>query len=91
MGTFLKTPVFAKLKVNIFRDMNPGQDSELDFMDEDEPILEESWPHLSLVYDMLLKLIEHPEFEPKLAKRYIDQSVIQVCVNNKTHLKSRRE
>ncbi|XP_075256405.1 serine/threonine-protein phosphatase 2A 56 kDa regulatory subunit epsilon isoform-like [Convolutriloba macropyga] len=64
-------------KVNIFRDMNPGQDSELDFMDEDEPILEESWPHLSLVYDMLLKLIEHPEFEPKLAKRYIDQSVIQ--------------
>ena len=65
-------------RINIFRDMNPGQDSELDFMDEDEPILEESWPHLSSVYDMLLKLIEHPEFEPKVAKKFIDQSFIQV-------------
>jgi len=64
-------------KLNIFRDFNPGADSELDFMDDDEPILEESWPHLSSVYDMLLKLIEHPEFEPKVAKRYIDQAMIQ--------------
>ena len=64
-------------RVNMFRDMNSGQENELD-LDEDEPILEESWPHLSSVYEMLLKLIEHPEFEPKVAKKYIDQSFIQV-------------
>ena len=63
-------------RLNIFRDMNPGQD-ELD-LDEDDPIYEESWPHLSLVYDMLLKLIEHPEFETRVAKKYVDHRFVQV-------------
>jgi len=27
--------------------------------DEDEPHLEEAWPHLQLVYELLLKLIMH--------------------------------
>lgn len=29
--------------------------------DEDEPHLEEAWPHLQPTYELLLKLIMHPQ------------------------------
>jgi serine/threonine-protein phosphatase 2A regulatory subunit B' len=33
--------------------------------DEDEPHLEESWPHLQLVYELLLKFIMSPFLKPE--------------------------
>jgi serine/threonine-protein phosphatase 2A regulatory subunit B' len=35
-----------------------------------------AWPHLMVVYDLLLKFIVSPENHAKLAKRYINHSFI---------------
>ncbi|CDP11329.1 unnamed protein product [Coffea canephora] len=43
-------------------------------MEEDEPIVDPSWPHLQIVYEFLLRLLSSSEMDPKVAKRYIDQS-----------------
>ena len=39
---------------------------------EDEPALEPSWPHLELVYELLLRVIMHGDAKPKAAKKHID-------------------
>jgi serine/threonine-protein phosphatase 2A regulatory subunit B' len=47
--------------------------------DEDELILEASWPHTQIVYEFFLRFIELVDFQPNLAKTYIDQTfVLQV-------------
>ncbi|KAG9344646.1 hypothetical protein JZ751_010331 [Albula glossodonta] len=50
---------------------NPDFDPE-----EDEPTLEVSWPHIQLVYEFLLRFLENPDFQPSIAKRYIDQKFV---------------
>jgi serine/threonine-protein phosphatase 2A regulatory subunit B' len=44
--------------------------------EEDEPVLESSWPHLQIVYELFLRFIASPDFNPNFAKKYIDQSFI---------------
>ncbi|KAI6236833.1 Serine/threonine-protein phosphatase 2A 56 kDa regulatory subunit delta isoform [Aphelenchoides besseyi] len=63
---------------NSFRVLSPPFNSPgLEFdPEEDEPILESSWPHLQLVYDFFLRFIESPAFQASFAKRYIDQKFI---------------
>lgn len=47
--------------------------------EEDEPTLEAAWPHLQLVYEFFLRFLESPDFQPSIAKRFIDQKfVLQV-------------
>lgn len=47
--------------------------------EEDEPTLEAAWPHLQLVYEFFLRFLESPDFQPSVAKRFIDQKfVLQV-------------
>lgn len=47
--------------------------------EEDEPTLESSWPHLQLVYELFLRFLESPDFQPSMAKRFIDhQFVLQL-------------
>mmetsp|Transcript_16603 Transcript_16603/g.24579 ORF Transcript_16603/g.24579 Transcript_16603/m.24579 type:complete len:438 (-) Transcript_16603:207-1520(-) len=41
--------------------------------DEDEPRLEQSWPHLQLVYEFFLRFIVSTEVNAKIARKYIDQ------------------
>lgn len=45
-------------------------------MDEDEPALEPAWPHLQVVYELLLRFVASPVTDAKLAKRYIDHSFV---------------
>ncbi|XP_010551034.1 PREDICTED: serine/threonine protein phosphatase 2A 59 kDa regulatory subunit B' zeta isoform-like [Tarenaya hassleriana] len=45
-------------------------------MDEDEPTLEPAWPHLQVVYELLLRFVASPMTDAKLAKRYIDHSFV---------------
>ena len=44
--------------------------------EEDEPTLEAAWPHLQLVYEFFLRVLESPDFQPSLVKRHIDQKFV---------------
>lgn len=45
--------------------------------DEDEPHLEESWPHLQLVYELLLKLIMSESFDSAAICRHLNHSFVK--------------
>lgn len=67
--------------MNLFRSLPPSSNpngAEFD-PEEDEPLLEAAWPHLQLVYEFFLRFLESPDFQPSVAKNYIDQKfVLQV-------------
>lgn len=68
------------ISVNIFRCLPPGPHEitgsiPLD-TEEDEPYLDPSWPHLQLVYELLLRYIVSTDTDTKVAKRYIDQTFV---------------
>ncbi|KAG7509452.1 serine serine/threonine-protein phosphatase 2A 56 kDa regulatory subunit alpha isoform isoform X1 [Solea senegalensis] len=60
---------------NIFRTLPPSENPDFD-PEEDEPTLEAAWPHIQLVYEFLLRFLENPDFQPSIAKRYIDQKFV---------------
>ncbi|XP_076032067.1 serine/threonine-protein phosphatase 2A 56 kDa regulatory subunit gamma isoform-like isoform X4 [Oratosquilla oratoria] len=64
--------------LNLFRTLPPSSNpsgAEFD-PEEDEPTLEAAWPHLQLVYEFFLRFLESPDFQPSIAKRYIDQKFV---------------
>ncbi|KAK9736845.1 Protein phosphatase 2A regulatory B subunit (B56 family) [Popillia japonica] len=64
--------------VNLFRTLPPSSNpngAEFD-PEEDEPTLEAAWPHLQLVYELFLRVLEAPDFQPSIAKRYIDNKFV---------------
>ncbi|KAK3912424.1 Serine/threonine-protein phosphatase 2A 56 kDa regulatory subunit delta isoform [Frankliniella fusca] len=64
--------------VNLFRTLPPSQNpsgAEFD-PEEDEPTLEAAWPHLQYVYEFFLRFLESSDFQPQLAKPYIDQKFV---------------
>lgn len=64
------------ISANIFRTLPPSDNPDFD-PEEDEPTLEASWPHIQLVYEFFLRFLESPDFQPSIAKRYIDQKFVQ--------------
>ncbi|KAJ8899763.1 hypothetical protein K2173_019463 [Erythroxylum novogranatense] len=66
--------------VNIFRCLPPAPHEntgqEAADPEEDEPTLEPSWPHLQLVYELLLRYVVSSDTDAKVAKRYIDHSFV---------------
>ncbi|GMI88624.1 hypothetical protein like AT5G25510 [Hibiscus trionum] len=44
--------------------------------DEDDPVFCSAWPHLQIIYDLLLKFITSSCLDAKVAKKYIDRSFI---------------
>lgn len=48
--------------------------------DEDEPHLEEAWPHLQLVYELLLKFIMSNSMSNQAITRALDNTFIQKMV-----------
>merc|ERR1711904_305086 len=44
--------------------------------DEDEPILELAWPHLQIVYEFFLRFVVSHDVDPKIAKKYLDQTFV---------------
>ncbi|MED6180028.1 hypothetical protein PIB30_006518 [Stylosanthes scabra] len=44
--------------------------------DDDEPSFDPAWPHLQIVYDLLLKFVSSPCLDAKVAKKYVDHSFI---------------
>ncbi|XP_069812811.1 serine/threonine-protein phosphatase 2A 56 kDa regulatory subunit delta isoform-like [Dendropsophus ebraccatus] len=64
--------------INLFRPLPPSSNpsgAEFD-PEEDEPTLEAAWPHLQLVYEFFLRFLESPDFQPNVAKKYIDQKFV---------------
>ncbi|KAJ3370865.1 Serine/threonine-protein phosphatase 2A 56 kDa regulatory subunit gamma isoform [Kappamyces sp. JEL0680] len=63
---------------NMFRTLPPQVNPTGDAFDpeEDEPVLENAWPHLQIVYEFLLRFIESPDFNTNTAKKYIDQKFV---------------
>ncbi|KAJ0253205.1 Serine/threonine protein phosphatase 2A 57 kDa regulatory subunit B' kappa isoform [Hirschfeldia incana] len=59
--------------VNLFRVFPP---SHREKGDDNEPMFDPAWPHLQIVYDLLLKFITSPCLDAKLAKRYLDHGFI---------------
>ncbi|KAK3877601.1 hypothetical protein Pcinc_017680 [Petrolisthes cinctipes] len=68
--------VVQMFAMNLFRTLPPSSNpSEFD-PEEDEPTLEAAWPHLQLVYEFFLRFLESPDFQPSVAKRFIDQKFV---------------
>lgn len=70
-----------QFSVNTFRTISPQAvpANEVYEPDEEEPALETAWPHLQLVYELFLRFVESPEFNPQVARKHIDQKfVLQV-------------
>ncbi|KAK0588467.1 hypothetical protein LWI29_001411 [Acer saccharum] len=64
--------------INLFRTFPSSNDKGLEMFDpeEDEPMMEPTWPHLQIVYEILLRFVASAETDAKLAKRYIDHSFV---------------
>ncbi|XP_024029653.1 serine/threonine protein phosphatase 2A 57 kDa regulatory subunit B' kappa isoform [Morus notabilis] len=63
--------------VNLFRDFPPNcRSSGGGENDDDEPMFDPAWPHLQLVYELLLKFVTSSCLDAKIAKKYIDHSFI---------------
>ena len=81
--------LFFQFTTNMFRTLPPPVNPQGDAFDpeEDEPVLENAWPHLQIVYEFLLRFIESPDFNTNTAKRFIDQKfVLQVLHINGIYL-----
>ncbi|CAF0916454.1 unnamed protein product [Didymodactylos carnosus] len=66
------------ISINLFRVLPPINDgvSDTDVAEEDEPTLEASWPHAQIVYEFFLRFLESLDFQPNIAKKYIDQKFV---------------
>lgn len=82
-GKFSETimqEVVKMVSVNLFRSLTsqPRENKVLEAFDleEEEPVMDPSWPHLQIVYELLLRFVASPETDAKSAKRYIDHSFV---------------
>ncbi|XP_074574927.1 serine/threonine protein phosphatase 2A 57 kDa regulatory subunit B' kappa isoform-like [Curcuma longa] len=63
---------------NLFRAFPPNSRSSTSGgeTEEEEPMFDPAWPHLQLIYDLLLKFIESSSFDAKIGKKYVDHFFI---------------
>ncbi|KAJ8613670.1 hypothetical protein CTAYLR_003165 [Chrysophaeum taylorii] len=62
--------IMACVRANVCRCL-PPQTEDYD-PEEDEPVLEPSWPHLQVVYEFLLRFVVSSEVNAKVAKKFVD-------------------
>lgn len=63
--------LMAMVCANVCRTLPPATD---DFdPEEDEPVLEPTWPHLQVAYELFLRFVVSSEVNAKSAKKYVDQ------------------
>ncbi|VEL10437.1 unnamed protein product [Protopolystoma xenopodis] len=67
--------IVTMIACNIFRTLPPSDNPDFD-PEEDDPVLEAAWPHLLYVYEFFLRVLESSEFQPSIAKKYIDQKFV---------------
>ncbi|KAI3458923.1 hypothetical protein Pfo_015586 [Paulownia fortunei] len=80
MNEIMQEELIKMISVNIFRCLPPAPHenagSEGGDLEEDEMFMDPSWPHLQLVYELLLKYVVSSETDTKIAKRYLDHSFV---------------
>eukprot|EP00300_Choanocystis_sp_HF-7_P030387 c39212_g1_i1.p1 GENE.c39212_g1_i1~~c39212_g1_i1.p1 ORF type:complete len:534 (+),score=131.11 c39212_g1_i1:59-1660(+) len=66
------------VSTNIFRSFlaNPTPPHIIYDPEEDEPLLDPSWPHLQYVMEFFLRFVVSSDVDPKVARKYISQSFI---------------
>lgn len=68
------------ISLNIFRCLPPASyentGSENMEPEEEDPFLDPLWPHLQLVYELLLRYVVSSDTDTKVAKRYIDHCFV---------------
>nr|GME11898.1 serine/threonine protein phosphatase 2A 57 kDa regulatory subunit B' beta isoform-like [Ipomoea batatas] len=67
------------ISVNIFRCLPPAshENTGSENVDgEDDPYLDPSWPHLQIVYELLLRYVVSSDTDTKVAKQFIDHSFV---------------
>jgi len=70
--------IMRMVELNIFRCPPLRKIAHIDIPDEeDEPNVEQQWAHLVLVYGVIQKFVESPEFQPPSAKKYITICFVQ--------------
>lgn len=71
--------VVHMIAANLFRELPPSKHSttgESYELDEEEPLLEPAWSHLSIVYELLLRYVVSSDTDAKVAKQYINHHFI---------------
>ena len=70
--------ITTMISENLFRGLAPNNSPPHAQYDpeEDEPVLEASWPHLQYVYEFLLRFVVSNETDPKQVKKYITQDFL---------------
>lgn len=83
MNERLLQDVIDMVEANVFRSLPPREKKNIMFYDieEDEPTLENSWPHLQIVYDVFLRVIVSNEVTSKMAKNVIDKPFVLKLIN----------
>jgi serine/threonine-protein phosphatase 2A regulatory subunit B' len=67
----LMPDIMKCVSLNICRAL-PPQTEDFD-PEEDEPVLEPSWPHLQVMYEFFLRFVVSGEVNAKVAKKHVDQ------------------
>lgn len=67
--------IIRMISCNLFRTLPPSDNPDFD-PEEDDPTLEASWPHLTLIYEFFLRFLESPDFQPSIGKKVIDQKFV---------------
>ncbi|KAL8150099.1 LOW QUALITY PROTEIN: hypothetical protein V2J09_019907 [Rumex salicifolius] len=82
-GKFSETSMQEVVKMvssNLFRSLcaqsRENKVTEAFDVEDDEPLMDPSWPHLQIVYELMLRFVASPETDAKLAKRFIDHSFV---------------
>jgi serine/threonine-protein phosphatase 2A regulatory subunit B' len=67
-----------QINVNLFRPLPPRRNPTGAMYDpeEDEPVLEDAWLHIQVVYEFFLRFLESPGFDVNLAKDHVQPSFI---------------
>nr|XP_043613475.1 serine/threonine protein phosphatase 2A 57 kDa regulatory subunit B' beta isoform-like [Erigeron canadensis] len=80
MNEIMQQEMVNMISVNIFRALPPAAFENTGAIDgdpeEDDVYLEPSWPHLQLVYELLLRYVVSPDTDTKVAKKFIDHSFV---------------
>ncbi|KAJ0525387.1 putative protein phosphatase 2A, regulatory B subunit, B56, armadillo-like helical [Helianthus annuus] len=80
MNEIMQDEMVKMISLNIFRCLPPQshENSGTENLDpeEDDMYLDPSWPHLQLVYELLLKYVVSSDTDTKVAKRYINHSFV---------------
>ncbi|KZV31806.1 serine/threonine protein phosphatase 2A 57 kDa regulatory subunit B' beta isoform-like [Dorcoceras hygrometricum] len=80
MNEIMQEELVKMISLNIFRSLPPASHentgSEGGDPEEDEMFMDPTWPHLQLVYELLLRYVVSSDTDTKVAKRYLDHSFV---------------